>query len=132
MEIKDELRQKIWEKGIKDEHYNPDKVRKDACGAWMIYDQMNRDENPFFAWEVDHIIPVSVLKEHNVPDDLINDIRNLRPLNWNNNNSKGNDYPSYKAVIVSKDDKNIRTEEYKEVSASSQNELKNLYKDYGL
>ncbi len=132
MEIKDELRKKIWEKGIEDKNYDPDKVRKDACGAWMIYDQMNRDDNPFFAWEVDHIVPVSVLKEYGVPDELINDIRNLRPLNWNNITSKGDDYPSYKAVMVSKADKNIRTEEYKEVSTSLQNELKKLYKDYGL
>ena len=32
----DELINKIWEKGSKDPKYNPDFVRKDACGAWII------------------------------------------------------------------------------------------------
>ena len=91
---------KIWEKGLKDDKYNPDFVRKDACGAWMIKGRYN-DRSSSFGWEVDHIYPESKLRDMNVPQQKIDDICNLRPLNWNNNVSKGSDYPHYQSFSFS-------------------------------
>lgn len=52
------------------------------------------DRNSAFGWEIDHIYPASKLKERkDVTDEQIDDMRNLRPLNWRNNASKGADYP---------------------------------------
>lgn len=90
----DELINKIWEKGRKDPKYHPDFVRKDACGAWIIKDKYN-DRDSIYGWEVDHIYPESKLKELGVSQDLIDNIANLRPLNWKNNVSKSSDYPHY-------------------------------------
>lgn len=70
-----------------------DRVRKDACGAFILYEDFG-DRNSAFGWEIDHIYPASKLKEReDVTDEQIDDMRNLRPLNWRNNASKGADCP---------------------------------------
>lgn len=74
----------------------------DACDAIIRRGSYGRDDD-FFGWEVDHIVPKSLLEDNGVPQELIDDFRNLRPLNWRNNVSKGNDYPEYKAEICSED-----------------------------
>ena len=65
-----------------------------------------------------------------VPQELIDDIKNLRPLNWKNNISKGADYPTYRAKIKSKDDYNIDCEEEKTINEATQNIIKELFRDY--
>lgn len=131
---------KIWEKGLKDDKYNPDFVRKDACGAWMIRGRYN-DRSSSFGWEVDHIYPESKLKDMNVPQQKIDDICNLRPLNWHNNESKGSDYPHYQAKIKAevitdetgqKNDVNVICEDEKEINDEIQSQIKELFKDYRL
>ncbi len=131
---------KIWDKGLKVDKYNPDFVRKDACGAWIIRELYN-DRKSSFGWEVDHIYPESKLRSHGVPQDKIDNLNNLRPLNWQNNESKGTDYPHYqsktKAGVIKdekgqEDDINIIGEDEKEINYEIQNQLTELFKGYSL
>lgn len=136
----DELINKIWEKGRKDPKYHPDFVRKDACGAWIIKDKYN-DRDSIYGWEVDHIYPESKLKELGVPQELIDNIANLRPLNWKNNVSKSIDYPHYqakmKADVVNDsegkaEDFNVECADEKEINANVQHRIEELFKGYRL
>ena len=106
----DELINKIWEKGRKDPKYNPDFVRKDACGAWIVWDKYGAQDN-MYGWEIDHIWPETLLKLQGVSQELIDDIANLRPLQHQNNAAKGDDYPSYTAVVTAEGNKNIHKEQ---------------------
>ena len=90
----------IWdEKGIIVEGYDKDLYRKDAAGAWIAFSMYgNRDS--VLGWEIDHVWPKSKGGgEH--PE-------NLRPLNWRNNDSKGDDYPVYRTAIIAEGNKNVQ------------------------
>lgn len=70
----------VWEKAIPQLNCNSCQVRKDTCGAWIVYDDYgNRDSE--YGWEIDHIVPVS--------KGGTDDIGNLQPLHWDNNVAKG-------------------------------------------
>lgn len=129
MEISEELKRRVWSKGIIDERYPSDEVRKDACGAFILYEKFG-DRNSIFGWEIDHIYPASELQgKEGITEDLIDNIINLRPLNWRNNASKSNSYPFYSACLVA-DDKgatNVETNIGKVVNQSVQAELKEFY-----
>ena len=62
---------------------------KDACGATISRHAYG--ELTLHGWEVDHIVPVA----HGGTDDL----SNLQPLQWQNNQSKG-DQPASSAYCV--------------------------------
>jgi 5-methylcytosine-specific restriction endonuclease McrA len=69
----------VWAKGTVDPNNDPQKYRKDQCGAWIAWSAYgNRDSE--YGWEVDHIKP-----ESNGGTD---ELTNLRPLQWQNNVSK--------------------------------------------
>ena len=127
--INDELIQKIWEKAIIVDGYDSTKYRKDACGAWIIREAYGKRENPF-GWEIDHIYPESKLKALEVRQELIDDIRNLRPLNWMNNDSKGADFPSYQARVQSKDNQNVEGSYEFTINQSVADIVAELYKGY--
>lgn len=129
MEFTEEKKREIWNKGIIDDKYPSEKVRKDACGAFILYDDFG-DRNSVFGWEVDHIYPASKLKlRKDISSEQIDDIRNLRPLNWRNNSSKGADYPFYTASWVADDENatNVAEDRGKVVNARVQEELRKLY-----
>lgn len=71
----------IWNKGQVVKGYNEKCYRKDACGAWMIREKYEDRTSPF-GWEIDHIYPKSKLSESISDVSLIDDVKNLRPLNW--------------------------------------------------
>lgn len=100
------LKDMAWESARIADGFNPDRIRLDACGAWIAYDDFKNRES-LFGWELDHIIPVQQLKALNVPSELWDDPQNIRALHWKNNKSKGNSYPMYKAAIVGAGDTNI-------------------------
>ncbi len=129
MEITEELKQAIWNKGVVDEKYPSERVRKDACGAFMLYEDFG-DRNSIFGWEIDHIYPASKLKLRNdITAEQVDDMKNLRPLNWRNNASKGTDYPFYTACWVADDDNatNVAVDKGKVVNAQVQEELRKMF-----
>lgn len=129
--IDDEKKKLIWNKARVVDGYDSNKYRQDACGAWIVYDDyQNRDS--IYGWEVDHIYPMSKLKCIGVEQKDIDDVRNLRPLNWKNNVSKGIDYPSYRAVCIAEDNRNVEAEKELIVNQATQEILKELYKDYNI
>lgn len=136
----DEQINEVWEKGIIDSRFDSNSIRKDACGAWIIRNRYN-DINSPFGWEVDHIYPESKLKEKDVPENLVNNIINLRPLNWKNNVSKGADYPHYQSKLRAEKiknsdgkefDVNIDCEDEKEINDEIQKQIEELFKGYRL
>lgn len=84
----------IWKKEFGDVPY-----AKDKAGAWIVKDKYG-DTTPLgYGWEIDHKVPES----HGGSDSDIN----LRPLQWENNRSKSDNYPYWNAVVTSEGDHNI-------------------------
>lgn len=101
MPLTEEQKKKIaWERARKIDGYDADMFRQDACGAWIMWSQYGNQDN-IFGWEIDHILPTS----KGGPD--IAD--NLRALQHQNNVSKGDDYPSYTAVVAADGARNVRS-----------------------
>lgn len=84
----------VWQKGRIVEGYDPAKFRQDACGAWITRDKYG-DKFNNFGWVIDHICPLSLLERHKVPEEAIDDIVNLQPMQWANDSSKGESYPIF-------------------------------------
>ena len=122
----DTLKRNVWEKGQVVDGFNPDLYRKDPCGAWIVWDKFGIQDN-IYGWEIDHIYPKSRLKERGFKEDAISDIRNLRPMQHQNNASKGDDYPSYTAIITSEGNKNIEKERNLTVNPATREIIEQLY-----
>lgn len=126
MTISEDIKKQVWEKGRVVSNYNPDKYRKDACGAWIAWDKYGDEHSPY-GWQIDHIYPEAKLKLRRVNQESIDDIRNLRPMHWRNNASKGADYPTYHSVVKAVGNHNEDVDDTFEVNAGTQNILRNLY-----
>ena len=77
----DRLIQQVWEKGKIVPGNDPTILRQDDCGAWIMRTEYGNRRSQY-GWEIDHIQP----KDNGGSDAL----SNLRPLQWQNNASKGN------------------------------------------
>ena len=75
----DKTKLDVWNKGEIVSDHDETEYRKDQCGAWMQYSK-HGDRNSSFGWEIDHIKPESAGGSDN--------LSNLRPLQWENNNAK--------------------------------------------
>ncbi len=92
----------VWNNAREAAGFDPSSVRLDCCGA-LILKNAHGNVNSKFGWEVDHVYP-----EAKGGDDQI---FNLRAMQWENNRSKGDDFPLYKAVVVAQNNDNIYKEE---------------------
>ena len=127
MEITNKLKLSVCEKGQIVDGFNPDIYRKDPCGACIACDKYGAQDN-IFGWEIDHIFPKSKLEEMGFSISLIDDLRNLRPMQHENNASKSIDYPSYMAVVTSDGNKNIYKDTPLTVNEETRTILAQLYK----
>lgn len=118
MRFSEDIIRKVWQMARTEPGYDPDVFRKDACGAWIMWNKYGEREN-VFGWEIDHIFPLS-----RGGDDSI---QNLRALHCLNNMSKGDDYPSYVSEVSSQNDTNVRMRRSLTVNQAKINELKTLY-----
>ncbi len=96
-DFSDEEIQSVWNKGTKVKGYDVDEYRKDVAGAWMQRDKYGKQES--FGWEIDHVYPDSKGGDSNLV--------NLRPMQWENNRSKSDNYPNYETSVTSSENKNI-------------------------
>ncbi len=127
MNITNQLKQRVWEKGQVVNGFNPDMYRKDPCGAWIAWDKYGVQDN-MYGWEIDHIFPQSKLEDMGICISLIDDLRNLRPMQHENNVSKSIDYPSYLAVVTSDGNKNIYKDASLTVNEETRTVLAQLFK----
>lgn len=80
----------VWDKGFIVERYDPHQLRQDACGSWMKkLDYGNVGSQ--WGWEVDHIYPASLGGSDSLD--------NLQPLQWENNRSKGDNFPNWQCAV---------------------------------
>lgn len=126
----DKKREEVWQMGrvIPNEPNN----RFERTDVEPVKICHSKHQNTDMAWEVDHIFPEQILKELGVPQELIDDNRNLRPLHHSNNESKGTLYPYY-TKIKNWDNTaqaNIDCSIDVHVSADKQNDLQKLYAPY--
>ena len=76
MTFSDEIVDDVWSKGQKISGKNSNDMRHDACGTEMNREDYG-DRDSKQGWEIDHINP-----------DGGDNLSNLRPLQWENNNNK--------------------------------------------
>lgn len=127
MAFSDQQIQEVWNRANSVEGYDASRFRKDACGAWIARDKYG-DTDSIYGWQIDHIVPRSLLEENGFSEEQIDNKLNLRALQHDNNASKSDDYPSYTASVTSEGTQNIRSIGYLEVNKKKQERLKELYK----
>ena len=81
----DELLLAVGEKAEEVYGYDARIWRKDFAGAWIRYDHYGMKDS--FGWQIDHKKPQAQGGTDN--------IRNLQPLQWENNLEKSDDYPFF-------------------------------------
>ena len=96
MSYTEEQIQNVWDRASIVDGYDKSRFRKDACGAWIIRDKYG-DTDSLYGWEIDHVVPKSLLRDLGIEEVLMDNPSNLRALQHQNNASKGDDYPSYTA-----------------------------------
>lgn len=126
MDKSDSLVQEVWKKGVVVNDYDPKMYRKDACGAWIAWEAFGDRHSPY-GWEIDHIYPASRLQLKKIDQNSINDIVNLRPLHWRNNQSKGADYPTYHSSVKAVGSHNEDISGVFDVNVNVQEKIKQLY-----
>lgn len=126
MLVNEELKKKVWEKGQKVEGYSPDLYRKDACGAWIRWDKYGVLDN-IYGWQIDHVYPRARMVQKGISEEDMDKLDNLRPMQHQNNASKGDDYPSYMGVVTSDGNKNIDKLQSVVVNSYTREILKKLY-----
>lgn len=118
--------QGAWNRATIVDGYDKNRFRKDACGAWIIWDKYG-DTDSLYGWVIDHVVPQSLLREKGFSQEMIDHPVNLRALQHENNTSKSDDYPSYTAVVTSEGSENIKEWSSLQVNEKKQKALKELY-----
>ena len=87
----------VWAKATIDPFQDKNIYRKDIAGAWIEYSKYGKEGS--MGWEIDHILP----QARGGSDQFAN----LQPLQYQNNRSKGDDYPNFHTVISAEGNQNI-------------------------
>lgn len=117
--MNEDLKNRIWDKASIVKGVDPNFIRKDCCGAWIIKSEFG-NVNSKFGWEIDHVYPQS-----KGGDDQI---LNLRPMQWENNRAKGDDFPVYNIAVCAEGNENVNHEKQFKINASLLEKLGDLYK----
>ena len=115
MSFSDKQIQDAWERASIVDGYDKTRFRKDACGAWIQRSEYGNHKS-HYGWDIDHVFPKSL----GGGDDQIN----LRPLQWQNNLSKADDFPYYFSAMIA----NERINEEKTVQFQVNDDLYKLLK----
>lgn len=109
-----------WKNAIPVIGYSPEMYRKDICGAWMAWNKYGDQDSPL-GWEIDHIFPIALGGDENG--------RNLCAMQHQNNATKGDDYPTFNAVIVAEGNANIKHERTMIINKTLRQELQKIYQN---
>ena len=109
--------QTIWNSAKTIDGVDKSEWRKDACDAWINRNQYGQETS--YGWEIDHILPES--------KGGTDHTSNLRPMQWQNNRSKGDDFPDYNAAVTSDGNKNIEKQEGKTIHKDTLSRIQQLY-----
>ncbi len=120
MSFTEEQKLDAWNKARIIEGTDANLFRQDACGAWIRWD-MYANRNNDYGWEIDHIFPES--------RGGTNISENLRALQWENNLTKGDDYPCYMAAVTSQGIENVPSNRFLMVNDEKRKQLKQYYPD---
>ena len=124
-DMDDSVKLQVWNNAKSVDGFDNAKYRKDPCGAWMIYEEYGNQDS-IYGWQIDHIYPKSLLQDK-FKESEIDNPANLRAMQWENNESKDNNYPNYQSIITSRENENVRESKSLTVNESIQNKLKELY-----
>lgn len=91
------IRRQIWDKARTIKDLDPKDFRLDPCGAIIAWHQYGSQTQ--YGWVIDHIYPRRKGGDDN-PE-------NLRVMQWENNISKGDDYPLYYRKVTSNGASNV-------------------------
>ncbi len=92
-----EIVEVIWKKAQEIPNYNPNIWRKDFAGAWIRKDQYGATGN--YGWEIDHLKPTA--------KGGTDELKNLKPIHWQNNRYKSDNYPNFDTCVASEGNINI-------------------------
>jgi hypothetical protein len=93
-DFSEEVKRAVWQKAAAIPGTDPRLRRKDVCGAWIDWEKYGDLSPGGYGWEVDHVVPVSKGG---------NDITtNLQPLHWENNRTKGDNWPNWSCRVAAK------------------------------
>jgi len=82
----------VWRKAQELSGYDPNDYRKDSCGA--LIRKASYGTTGDYGWEIDHDKPVA--------KGGTDDLSNLKPLHWENNRGKGDNWPTWTCTISDK------------------------------
>lgn len=119
----------VWNKGLDVDRRNPDEGKLDQAHGKILFSEYGNRESDF-GWEIDHIFPEAKLRSAGVPQELIDHIDNLRPMNWQNNIRKSDEFPDYPGKVVFAGKDNLIVERDYRVRYEIVRKLKELYKGY--
>jgi hypothetical protein len=93
----------VWRKASIVSNTKPSIWRKDYAGAWIEYNKYG-NTNSKYGWQADHLKPLA--------KGGIDDVSNMLPLHWKNNETKSDDYPQWNTSVSSVGNKNKDKEQH--------------------
>ena len=92
----------VWAKAKIIPNNDPNIWRQDYAGAWIKKSMYGSESE--YGWEIDHQNPVA----NGGSDDLAN----LKPLQWQNNRHKSDNYPEFETLISASGIRNIEIKKF--------------------